>query len=235
MEVLFQGLQAAWPGVGTTTALQTIARTRGLIRWQDETDAAFTTRLRAWLDTWRTAGSSIAMARQIRGYLRTKPLIRVFTRTGIVTQITAAGVETTTATGVVFNWDGTSHPSRSGHWSDLFVVVYHGTPGVAGTQWDYAGSWGVADAQTWNETSGLGFGQGVNREEYDAISGLIAQWKAAHSSVRIIWTSDALLFVPGDPFSMPDGQWGEWIHPTIGGSSSRNLSTCRYWEFPNAF
>ena len=220
VEMLVQGLSAAWPGVGTYTALPLIGRTRGILRGEAETDASFSSRLIAWLDTWRGAGSALTLAKQIQAYLGNTPRVRIVNRAGFWITLDSDGTVTTAQQ--AFNWDGTSHPERSGFWSEMWIIIYP-------TQWALTGNWG--DGRTWGQPEGLGHAN--NRVEYDAVNNLIAQWKAAHTKVRsVIWTSDSTLFDPTDPGTLPDGTWGAWGGTGSGSRviSGRNYSTCRYWE-----
>lgn len=222
-EVLVQGLQAAWPGKGTPTALPLIGRTRGMIRGESETDAAYAARLLLWLDRWRAAGSAEAIAQAIHDFCANHPKVRIVTRSGYWVTLNADG--TITRTTAAWNWDGVSHPERFGFWSEIWVIVYP-------TQWEHrAGVWGDG---VWGST-GLGWGHNAPRTSYEAIKGLAMQWKSAHTRVRaIVWTSDASLFNPADPGSLPNGSWGAWGTTSSGARvpSSRNLTTCRFWE-PN--
>lgn len=225
-DVLLQGMRAAWPGKGTSTALPYIGRTRGLIRNQNETDAEYAERLRGWLDEWREAGSQLQIAKVVHEYLRTRPKVRIVNRAGKWITVDTDGTVTTHQ--ATFDWDSVSHPERAGYWSDLWLVVYS-----APTQWGTSGPFlDTAGAPTWGADQ-LGIGHDDTREEYDALTGLLAQWKAAHSLIRaVIFTSDATLFDPTTPASLPNGQWGEWGNHNSGSrvASSRNLTTCRYWE-----
>jgi len=221
--VLLQGLYAWLPGFGTPTALPWIGRSRGIIRWQDESDADYAARLRAWWDTRKGEGRTLELAKQIHGYLRTKPRVRVITRAGA--WITVATDGTVTRHTATWDWDSVSHPERNTPgapwWSDLFVVVQP-------SQWTKrAGTLGGITAD------GYALGHLATREEIEAIKGLIAQFKGAHARVRaVIFTSDATLFDPTVPASCPDGTWGAWGTTGSGSrvKSGRELSTCRFWE-----
>lgn len=223
MEVLTQGLRAAWPGVGTPTALPLIGRMRGIIRGQGELDADYVETLRPWLDRWRTAGSMDAIAYSIHRYLSGHPRVSVVNRAGYWVQIDTSGVVTRHQT--AWDWDSVSNPERAGYWSEIWVMV---------------------DAEPWPRPSPkligdpgltfgspLGIGHDVGRVDYDAILGLVAQWKAAHTRVRaIIFCADPALFDPTAPLSLPDGTWGMWgdgdnTTRVLGG---RNLTDCSYWE-----
>lgn len=221
LEYVLQALQAAWPGKGTPTALAYIGRSRGILRGQADTDDTYGAKLRGWLDKWAGAGSQRRLALEIHEYLGNSPRVRIVNRAGHWVMVAADG--TVTTADVAFNWDGTSHTGRAGYWSEMFIAIYP-------SQWAHTAiSWGSG---TWGE-DGEGLGHNVSRVEYDAVRGLTAQWKSAHSLVRaIIWTSDATLFDPAAPASLPNGSWGAW--GTTGAAarvaSSRNLTTCRYWE-----
>lgn len=221
VETVMQGLQAAWPGVGTPTALPLIGRSRGITRGEADTDATFTVKLRSWLTKWQGAGSMRQLAIEIHEYLGNAPKVRIVNRAGFMTTVAADGTVTTAQ--CAWNWDGTSNPERVGYWSDLWIIIYP-------TQWAIADNWG---AGTWGALDGGGLGHQAGRVAVDAIKGIIGQWKSAHSKVRaVIWTSDATRFDPATPSSLPDGQWGNWGTTGAGArvASHRNLTTCRYWE-----
>lgn len=223
LEVAVEGLRAALLGIGTSTALPYISRTRGLIRGEDETDEEFTAYLRTWLDKWRAAGSAEAIADAIQHYLANHPKIRIVTRSGYWITLDTDG--TITRQQGAWDWDSVSHPERAGYWSEIWIIVYP-------TEWAQRDELIGEDGVTFAGDT-LGVGHDVGRVAYDAIQGLVAQWKAAHTKVRaIIWTSDAALFDPDDEDTLPDGTWGAWGF-NDGGSyvlGGRNLETCRYWE-----
>lgn len=223
-DVLVQGLQAPLPNVGTPTALPYIGRTRGILRGQADSDEEYGARLRTWLDRWRSAGSAEALAREIQEYLGNTPKVRIITRGGY--WITRETDGTITRDVAPWDWDSVSNPERAGYWSELFIVVYP-------TQWSTSGPFlETTGGPRWGE-DGLGIGHDASREEYDAIRGLLAQWKSAHTKIRaVIWTSDAALFDPSTPASCPDGTWGTWGSGGNGSrvASGRDLVSCRYWE-----
>ena len=94
VEVLVQGIQARWPGVGTPTALPMIGRSRGILRGQADTDATYAAKLRGWLDRWRTAGTAYAICRELHEWLGNGPRVRVITRSGHWTTIETDGTVT---------------------------------------------------------------------------------------------------------------------------------------------
>jgi hypothetical protein len=219
IESALQALKAPWPGLGTPTALPLIGRSRGILRGQADTDAGFAAKLVRWLDKWRRAGSQFQLATELHEYLGNSPRVRVINRAGRWVTVNADG--STITQDATWNWDSVSNPERAGYWSELFIVIYP-------TQWANQGNFGAAG------TLGTAFGVGhlANRQEWDAVHAIIAQWKSAHTKVRaIIWTSDAALFDPTAPLTCPDGTWGEWSSQTSARvPSARAISTCRYWE-----
>lgn len=221
MQSLVEGLQAPWPGAGTPTALPRIGQARGILRGQSETDAGYIVRLISWLDTHRQGGSSERLARSFHDYLGNSPRVRVVNRSGAWVTVNADG--TVVRNQQAWNWDGVSNPERAGHWWDQWIIVYP-------TEWAASGT--IGDGRRIG-SSGKGIGHQVTREEVDALKSQIIQWKSEHSYVRAaIWTSDATLFDPTVPGSLPDGTWGEWClprsDPRVRGG--RNISSCRFWE-----
>lgn len=230
-EVLAQGVRAAWPGLGTPSALKYIGSSRGILRGYgtSETDDHYAMRLRAWLTTWQGAGSQLALAQQLHEYISNRPRVTIVNRAGSWVSVAQDGT-VSTMSGVTWNWDGTSNPEDATSWSEQWVIIYP-------DPWAHRGAFGSGDKFG---ADGLGLGHLVTREESDAVRGIIADWKSAHTRVRtVIWTSDGTIFNPSDPTTMPDGQWGQWSAGNSGirdngarGKSHRNVTTCRYWE-PN--
>ncbi len=220
LEGVLQGLYAAWPGMGTPTALPYIGRARGVVRGMDDTDATYADKLVGWLERAEHIGSMYALAREIQEYLPGRPRVRVINRhqnwltldhDGTVTKATAA-----------WDWDSVSNPERALWWSELWVVIYTDA-------FPHSGAWG--DGRVWGgRDSGLGLV--IAKENREALDNLVGEAKSAHSRVRcVIWTSDDALFDPAVPASCPDGTWGQWSLP---GSDPRvpggRVRTCRYWE-----
>lgn len=230
VEATLQALRAPWPDQGTPTALPMIARSRGILRGQADTDATFAAKLIKWLDKWAYAGSARQLAIEIHEYLGNAPMIRIIQRP----KIGAGGIsrwETCSSTGVItvtnaaWDWDSISNPERAGNWSELFIVIYP-------TQWAFSGNWG--DGRLWGARNS-GIGHRATRQERDAVHALISQWKSAHTLIRsVIWTSDPTLFDPTAPLTCPDGTWGQWGGQGNGSrtASGRNTTSCRYWELP---
>lgn len=222
IEIALQGLVARFPGAGTNTALPLIGRSRGIPRGRNETASSYAERLRTFLEQWSRAGSDEETARQLQAYLNAGTRIRVFRRKdGACLTLNADGTVVRHAT-TAWDWDSVSHPERAGFWSEEWIVVYS-TPFALrpGTIGDVTGM------------DGRCLGHMSTPQEADVARGILGSWKSAHTRVRaVIFTSDASLFDPDTPASMPDGTWGAWS--TRGSSSrvasGRNLTTCRYWE-----
>lgn len=225
LATLTMGLAAWFPGKGTSTALEWIGRSRGIIRNQDEPDADYALRLINWIETWGDAGKEKRIAEAIHGYLRTHPRVRVVNRAGHWVTIDTDGslIEHDQA----WDWDSVTNPERNDpdepYWSDLWVIVQP-------TQWEIRPG-GLEDL-TGDDHFALG--HMASRLEVDALDGLINQWKSAHTRIRaVIWTSDVTLFDPENPSSLPNGRWGTWgiMDGDSYVPSDRNVTTCRYWEF----
>lgn len=233
-----EGQVAAFPGVGTPTALGLIGQSRGILRGEAEKSSGYASRLVRWLDTWEGAGSSEVLAEEIQSYLGNTPTVRIVDRSGNwVTRFpdgTVAKVQAGSAAWT-WDWDSKSNPVRSSTpwWSDLWIIVYPCewavTPGTTGGG-GLAAIWG-------NSSIDVGIGHAVNRAANDAIRALAQQWKGAHTWVEaIVWSYDATLF---DPLVInagnPDGTWGEWGYAASAATGlqvARNPS-CRYWIPPN--
>jgi hypothetical protein len=209
----FQGLQAAFPGLGTPTALPLIGYSRGILRGEAETDASYASRLLPWITTWTGAASSIVLAQQIRAYLANHPTVRIVNRAGFWVTVDSGGTISTATS--PWDWDSVSNPERNipgfPWWSDLWIIVYP-------TEWPITGTNLASLVGVWGTSQGVGLGHQVPRSAVDAIRTLVGQWRGAHCWIEaIIWSYDATLFVPGSPVAGdPDGTWGNW-HKLAGG------------------
>lgn len=226
-EIMMQSLQAPWPGQGTPTALPLIGRSRGMIRSQGETDEEYAARLRTWLDRARQFGSMLSTARAIHEYLGNRPRVRIYNRAGACLEVAqTTGAVTRYGAGTTgWDWDSVSNPERAGYWWDLWACVYP-------MQWSPSPVLAPGSRKL-GAVPNLGVGCTATREEHDALVGLVQQHKSAHSHMRaVIFTTDASLFDPAVPASLPDGNWGNWSGAGNGSRvvSSRNVTTCRYLE-----
>ena len=213
LEATVQGMRCWLPGypvappghaiVDASTALPYVARSRGLIQGESESDAAFAARSQTWLQDWQEAGSSEQLVKEIQRYLGNTPTVRVVDRSGLWVSIDSAG-NITRAT-AAWDWDSVTAPERIGWWSDLWIIVYPCEWAITGTALvDLVGLWGTYE--------GDGTGHQVDRAAVSSILQLVGQWKGAHAWVEaIVFSYDATLFVPGTPASGdPDGTWAYW-------------------------
>lgn len=224
-DVLVQGLAARFPGVGTPTALPYIGRSRGITRGRVDTDASYAAKLLTWLDRHKGAAKDDRLLLEVQEYLGTSSRIRLFRRrNGACTTLAPDGTISRVASSA-WDWDSVSHPERntagSPWWSDFWLVIY--TPPYALRPGTMAG---ITD-------DGLALGHTAPMAEVDTLKGILAQFKGAHECIRaVIWTTDAALFDPSTPASLPAGTWGAWSSRGSGArvASGRNYTTCRYWE-----
>lgn len=223
VEQIVQGIQAAWPGVGTPTALPYIGRTRGIVRGMTETDDHYAERLRGWLEA-HAAQRTVGLATQLHEYIDGNPRVRIVTRRGDWVTVDTDG--TVSFATQAWDWDSVSNPERSGDWSDLWIIIYPTT---------WAARAGTLGGLTGDD--GYGIGQMVPHANADTVRQIIAEWKGAHSRIRcVVWTTLSTQFDPATPASLPNGKWGQWSNEEAGSgsrvASSRDLTHCRFWE-PN--
>lgn len=224
-EGVVQGVCAAFPGLGTPSALPLIGRSRNLVRGEADTDATYGAKLQAWRAAWKGCGSSIGLALQIQRFLGNTPTVRVVSRAQEWVSVDPTGAVTITT--APWDWDSNAVPSRAADWSDIWIIVY-------ACEWTQTGATLAALVGLWGSHNGLGFGHLVGRKAVDTILSLVATWKGAHTRVRaIIWSYDATWFVPGgSPAKLPNGHWGFWGDPTNNYLTARRHDVGRYWE-PN--
>lgn len=218
IDVLMQGLQAAWPGYGTPTALSEIGATRGIVRGLSDIDSAYEDRLRNWLDDYARMGSDEAIVLAVHKYLASHPMVRLVDRHGQWTEVDFSGNLRTFE--AAWDWDSISHPSAATERpTDVWVVVY-------ASAYLHQPSWAALDLTH-------GVGQNVPLNQAEQTIALIKQWKPAHNYIRcVIWVDDPAELDPENAVGMPDGKWGNWGKSDGSGGwvRSRN-SDFRYWEF----
>ncbi len=213
VEVMLEGLFAAWPGKGTSTALSLNGRSRGFVRGLGETDDAYALRLIAWLDTWPDAGADELLVRLIQGYLGNNLVVRLIDRRGRFTTIDANN-DVTVEHDATWNFDATELPERTAWWSDFWVVVY-----VTDGRWaTYTDLTDTLWLQNFGHTDRGGVGHTVDRHTPQDIKTLLGIFKGAHTYCEaIVFTDDTALFIPGAlGATYPDGRWGHWSRLSAG-------------------
>ncbi len=233
VEVMFEGVFAAWPGKGTPTALDLIGRGRGFARGTGETDDAYAARLRGWLDVWPDAGADEVLVRLLQIYLGGNLVIRIVDRRGHFTTINADG-SITVVDNALWNFDSVELPARTGWWSDLWIIVY-----VTDGRWPvYTSRSDPAFLAAWGKST-LGYGHQVPVGVVSDMMTIIATFKGAHSWVEsLVFTDDAANFDPaGLEVGFPNGRWGNWSRPIAGTQTTSRATistggTIRYWN-PN--
>ena len=202
----FTSIAGALPARGSDVSIS-----RG---WMESEDSYVARLQRAW-DDWGLAGSPVAVAQQLLGYLSpTIPLIRIVTNgfqadgTWITDWITLAGssVSYHRASPSNWNWDGsTDRPAR-------FWVIAYCIPSVwQSIVWGPGRAWGTA-GQSWGSTADVA--------QIGDMKRIISQWKAAGSAgAWMLLSGDDALFDPTaapGAASMPDGTWGNWSRNVAG-------------------
>lgn len=218
IDALMQGIQAAWPGYGTPTALDESGVTRGVVRGLSDTNEEYAARQRVWLDDYARMGSDEAIARALHDYLRSRPMVRVVDRHGQWTEVDAAGNLRTFS--APWDWDSISHPTASADRpTDIWIIVY-------GAAYAHQPSWAALD-------TGHGIGHTVPIGEADQAVAILKQWKPAHNWIRcVLWVNGPSELDPENAIGLPDGKWGHWGKDDGTGAwvPSRNTNF-RYWEF----
>jgi hypothetical protein len=228
VQAILEGITAAWPGAGTSTADGLIAQSRGLVQGEAETSAEFEARAIGWIDAYTQDESNTLeqLLRAIQAYLPlvsgARPAVTMVDRAGHWTVLSSAGVCTTTT--AAWNWDGTSNPERAGIWSDFWLIVYP-------SPWAQAPSIVTRAGSPHNQ--GYSLGHLSMSFEVDQVVNLLSTWKGGHSTCRaIVWSYDPTLCLPGGG-NNPDGTWG-YASKISGGPSGTRLPArspnARYWE-----
>lgn len=239
IETCGQGFMAAFPGVGTNTALPLIGQARGLIQGPNEPNSNFITRCQNYLADHNNQGSPQELVKQLQAYLwpvtGPLPTVRVVDRNGNWCSINSAQVISETID-TNWNWDGTSHPWHNQAptwWADIWIIV---NPSAYATYTSLADTAFIAAFE--NQGNGSGLGHQVGRADVSNILAIVKNWRGAHNYVQaIIWCTDPAIFVPGSlgTAGNPTGVQGNWS-TTVGGIRvpSRTVTTSggtiRYWS-----
>jgi hypothetical protein len=246
LELALQGVNDAAPGEpnATPTALPIIARSRGLIQGEAETNDHFALRLQNWRtnglavappavpQVWTQRGQTEKLALQIQNFLGNTPTVRIIERLYNVSGprqalYTTAAPDGTTSTAVAnWDWDSVSGwtddtstyagAAMSGWWSDFWVVIDPGT---------YTRGTSITPLT----------GQEVPSTSHDSILQILKDWKGGYTFCRaIIWNYVDGLFDPANPSlsGNPDGTWGNWSKILAGNQVPARNILCRYWIPP---
>jgi hypothetical protein len=225
MQALGEGMRAAFPELGTPTALGYHGRDRRIVRGPTAGAAYYAAQLLDWLKLWRAAGSAYAVTRALQTFLApASHVVRVVTRDGVWWTLEADGTISYAKTSPTnWNWDSVSHPDNQDRYWDFWIIVYDPSIPTDGT-WTDVGAWGIDKS----------FGQDISITDVETIKTLIRQWKGAHAHpVCLIWSYDGAAFDPEAPagdLSLPDGTWGNWSKDDSGNRMRSRFDTARYWE-----
>lgn len=220
LEGLVQGVTAAFPGLGTPTALPLLGRSRGLRRGLAETDASYGERLRFWRRAHRQKGHPFEILRQIRHYLG--PVrCRTVDFSGNWHTIAEDGTENWLQLPGSWNW----HSGWTTGWCRFWVIIY------PPASWEVWPSFYELDPTLWGGNlagNGWTLGQQIPFSIAEDIRGIVREWKPAHVSVvNIIIAFDPASFDPADAGTLPDG---EWLYYTKGSPKEpARFTTARYW------
>jgi len=231
-EIALEGQFAAYPGVGTVTALPYIGASRGRVQGPGESDAAFAARCLSWLTDVAEMGNSEGLVKEVQAYLVGQgslgagvyPVVAFVDRHGNKT--TANADRSITESSVSWTWDTVDG------WVDEFG--FHGLAEIA-TYWSdgwlliqdpYTHYTGFSDANwlaAWNsgdQTVDSLTPQGI----VSAVQGIVDTWKGGHTYVRcIVWCAS-----PGS-FS-PPGTYGNWSSNQSGTQAATRNGALSYWQ-----
>lgn len=231
-ETAWQGQLAAYPGVGTPTALSYIGASRGLVQGPGEPNSTFGVRCRNWLNEVALMGSSRGLVAQIQDYLcgagslgaGVYPVVIFIDRAGHV--VTANADQSITESTTTWSWD------TSGGWTD--GIGFHSTA-VVDAWWadgiiliqdpfthyasfsdpNWLAAWNSGD-QTVDSL--------VPQSTVFALQAILDRWKGCHIFVRcVVWLPNPASFVPG-------GWYGNWSSNQGGTQAARRNPAYAYWQ-----
>src|SRR5580704_10542471 len=155
-EIAFEGQMAAYPGVGTPTALPLIGASRDLLQGANEPQADYIARLINWINIGKQRGSGLALARAVQSFLAqpggTYLVVRVQCRNGDFFQ-SNADRSTTVGNNPAWDWDnlggwvngtGFIPPATiANSWTDIWVLVQDFTTHYTSfTDTNWLAAWG---------------------------------------------------------------------------------------------
>lgn len=196
-----EGVEARFPGLGTTTALPYIGTDRNIDRGPTELETSYIDRLIKWLDSWRIAGHPYAVLSQVSSYFL-PALIKItsvsnhgrwhFLENGSLSYFKSGPI------GALGNWNWDNQPNKWWRAWDILDGVFE----QDGT-WDDPGTWD--DGGTWDTTA--------TPQDVAAIRRLISKWKSKGVVVFPIINFDPGYFQhlnARNGAGLPDGAWGSW-------------------------
>jgi hypothetical protein len=209
-QIALEGQFAAYPGVGTPTAIPYLAASRGLLQGPSESDALFVVRLLNFRAAVKTMGAPLARAQQLQAFLvgvgnlgaGVYPVVRCIDRAGRMVTLDAAGNATIGTS--AWHWDdsggwvdffGYQTPAKvATYWSDVWVLIQdpftHYTS-FADPNW--LAAWGSGD-----QTVDFLCPQAI----VSGVEAICSTWKGDHIYVRnVTWCPDPVAFAP-------DGHYG---------------------------
>lgn len=233
-EIAWEGQLAAYPGVGTSTALQLIGASRGLVQGPFETNAHFGVRCRNWLSIVSEMGNAGGLVTQVQAYLVGQgslgsgvyPIVSFVDRAGNLT--TANADESITESSISWDWDdvdgwvdgmGFQPPTTvEGYWSDGWLIIqdpYTHYSGFSDPNW--LAAWDSGDQTVDSLTP-----QAI----VAAIEAMVESWKGGHVWIRcIVWCPDPATFSPA-------GVYGNWSNGSTGTQVATRTPGNSYWQPP---
>jgi hypothetical protein len=232
-EIVLEGQFAAYPGVGTSTALPLIGASRGLVQGPSEPNATFATRCMNWLSIVAEMGGHEGLVRVVQAYLIGQgslgagvyPVVAFVDRAGHMTIANAD--RSITETVVTWNWDevagwvdgkGYNPPPVVDGWcSDGWLLIQdpytHYTGGFTDPNW--LAAWNSGDQTIDSLTPQLVVAQ---------LENIVDVWKGAHIYVRCI------AWVPNPATFTPTGSYGNWSRNQGGTQIAARNGAYSYWQ-----
>lgn len=223
LELAMQGAQAAFPGLGTPTALPLIGRARGILRGSSVSDDAYAAQLQNWLPTLKARGQAWEVLRSIRAVVGPVKC-RVVDVGGNWWTIDAAGTESLVQLPGSWVWDDKPLSDDQRAW-----VIIYAPEGWEDCQ-EWLNYWLGADYPYGGNLEGGNYtiGQTCGFDLAEDIRAQIRISKPFHVRVvTIIIAFDPDSFDPNNPSTWPDATWKNFTtgNPPV----LSRVETARYW------
>lgn len=234
-----EGQLAAYPGVGTPTALPYIGASRLLLQGPSESNATFATRCIQWLKAAASIGSPAGLCLAVQAYLVGEgslgggvyPVVAFIDRAGNLTVANAD--QTTTRSKISWNWDGVDGWVNGDGYHPPFTMTSWGSDGWLIVQDPYTHYTGFTDSNwllAWNAGTAT-VDSLCSQRVVQGIQSIVTIYKGAHIYVRqICWVPDVAAFLSS---SAPDGTYGNYSHCTAGAQRNTRTASYSWWERSN--
>jgi hypothetical protein len=211
---------------GPHDAQSAMGRDRRVVRGINESAAAYSVRMLAWIDDRKRAGNAFALLQKLSEYLGAGCVLKTVDAQGNWYVRAADGTETYYLRKANWEWD--SHPLVGGirRWSRFWVIIH-----PPASLWTEGATYG--SGYVWGDTTQT-YGSTATPAQVQTVRFIISDWMPAGTRcANVIEAFDPASFDPTgavDDAGMPNFLWEHWSKNVGGVQVPARLSTARYWD-----